>query len=383
MKDIETGVDRLVSLISKNKEIELKAAAKELGVTETVVREWAEFLEEEGMISIEYGLSKVTLSERKLTKHEAESKIKEYHSKKDAFVRTVENTMKSLERETDEFETIRNGFLDLKDKIGTEMDDVKEELEDLKYYEELKVSIDNDIQKQKEKYMELMDKAKSDITHEEKKYVKIMSELSEQRVEITKEKQELLSLEDQEEMLKERLEGIYGIIKNIESKISSESEEIEDSNKHIKKLQKLAEEVESNIRDRKAKIIDPLVKESDKQAEKIMLVQNSILEKVKKKKQNIEKYSEESRALASRFQTFFNKKDRAEKMLKGIEEEKVLLEKQLKELINKAHAFNALAKKNNAKSYIDDLMKTYDGLDHRKKSLRTKMEDLAKLIIGK
>ena len=145
MKDIETGVDRLVSLVAKVKNIDLNDAAKDLGVSESVVREWAEFLDEEGIISVEYGLSKVILSEKILTKKEAESKIKEYHSKKDAFVRKVETTLQILESETEEFDKIKAEFAELKNDIGSEMDEVKEELDELRHYEDLKHNIDNDI----------------------------------------------------------------------------------------------------------------------------------------------------------------------------------------------------------------------------------------------
>ena len=51
---LKTGVDRLVSLIQEKKRISVPEAAKELGVSQIVVEEWADFLEEDGIISIEY-----------------------------------------------------------------------------------------------------------------------------------------------------------------------------------------------------------------------------------------------------------------------------------------------------------------------------------------
>ena len=46
MANIETGVDKLVKLVAKEKKIELGEAAKQLGVSPTVVQEWADFLDE-------------------------------------------------------------------------------------------------------------------------------------------------------------------------------------------------------------------------------------------------------------------------------------------------------------------------------------------------
>ena len=69
---IETGVDKLVNLVKERGRIALADAAKELGVSATVIQEWVDFLEEEGIISVEYKMTKPYLVERKLTKKEVE-----------------------------------------------------------------------------------------------------------------------------------------------------------------------------------------------------------------------------------------------------------------------------------------------------------------------
>ena len=180
------------------------------------------------------------------------------------------------------------------------------------------------------------------------------------------------------------------IFKDFEHKVEGKKE----PEKHEKKPEKELNEgeilknkyqqAEDSLKQKykKEKDIDPLVKESYKNAEKIEYVQNSILEKIKKKKKNIEEYSAASQQLANRFKKFFDKKDKEEKLLNVIDDEKHLLENQLKELIRKAHAFDVLAKKTNAKKYIGDLMKTYNSLDNRKSTLRSKMNELARLIMG-
>ena len=73
---IETGVDKLVNLIKERGRVALQDAAKELGVSTTVIQEWVDFLEEEGIISVEYKLTKPYLVDRKLTKKEVEAKAK-------------------------------------------------------------------------------------------------------------------------------------------------------------------------------------------------------------------------------------------------------------------------------------------------------------------
>ena len=87
---IETGVDKLVKIVKERGQVALADVAKELGVNSNVIQEWVDFLEEEGVISVEYRLTKPYLVDRKLTKKEVESKAKEFASKKEVFVRKAE-----------------------------------------------------------------------------------------------------------------------------------------------------------------------------------------------------------------------------------------------------------------------------------------------------
>ncbi len=54
---IETGVDKLVKLVEAKKKISTSEAAKLLGASNAVIDVWADFLEEEGIISLEYKLA--------------------------------------------------------------------------------------------------------------------------------------------------------------------------------------------------------------------------------------------------------------------------------------------------------------------------------------
>ena len=57
MGNIQTGVDRLVALIKEKEKISIDEAAKTLGVSKINIQEWADFLEEEGIIEIKYGFA--------------------------------------------------------------------------------------------------------------------------------------------------------------------------------------------------------------------------------------------------------------------------------------------------------------------------------------
>ncbi|MBU1204207.1 MAG: hypothetical protein KKG60_04030 [Nanoarchaeota archaeon] len=60
--DISTAVDSLVRLVKKKGIIQINDAAKELSIPASIVNEWAVFLEEEGIIEIEYRFTTPYLS---------------------------------------------------------------------------------------------------------------------------------------------------------------------------------------------------------------------------------------------------------------------------------------------------------------------------------
>ncbi len=159
MDKIETGVDRLVALVAKEKKLELNVAAKELNVSPMVVQEWANFLEEQGLISIEYSLSKVFLVERRLSKKEIAVKQTEYSSKKDAFIRKVESAIRVLDSETESFNTIKDEFKNLQSRMGPEISDMKDDLKKIHEYQDAQKNLRTEIENQKKEYEDLVEKA--------------------------------------------------------------------------------------------------------------------------------------------------------------------------------------------------------------------------------
>ncbi|MBI3037032.1 hypothetical protein HYY73_04780 [Candidatus Woesearchaeota archaeon] len=53
-EQVRTGADRLLDLVKKSREIALAAAAQELGVPIVTVEAWANFLEEDGLVTVKY-----------------------------------------------------------------------------------------------------------------------------------------------------------------------------------------------------------------------------------------------------------------------------------------------------------------------------------------
>src|SRR3989338_3828677 len=173
---IETGVDKLVKLINEKGRISSFDAARELGVSNTVVMEWADFLEEEG-----------------------KEKAKEFSGKKDVFVRKAEVSLSFLDKEAAKLNSIKEEFDKIKKELGFDLGNVKNELEELEKYEHLKIDLNEQIENQKKESMT------KQVLREKRRYDGILLEIKKEEEGIEREKVEAKSLEEIEKLIQSRI----------------------------------------------------------------------------------------------------------------------------------------------------------------------------------
>src|SRR3989344_3979511 len=185
---IETGVDRLVNLVNKKGRISSSEAAIALGVSSTVIMEWADFLEEEGIINIEYKFTKQFLVARKLAKKDLTEKAKEFSGKRDVFIRKAETSLSFLERESKKLKSIKDEFDEIKKELGFDIGHIRDEFEELKKCEQLKIYLDNQIEGQKTAAMERLEQITKQILVENKKYQTILEDIKKEEKALEKDK---------------------------------------------------------------------------------------------------------------------------------------------------------------------------------------------------
>ncbi|MBN1646142.1 hypothetical protein JW868_03845 [Candidatus Woesearchaeota archaeon] len=377
---IQTGVDRLVGLVDSRKKISVDQAAKELGVGQLIIQEWAEFLEEEGLISIEYGLSKIFLVQRKLSKKDLEKKGKEYDDKKETFIRKVETGINALDSETESFEKLKDNYLQLKDELGGEMTKIHDEMKELQHYEELKKNIDEDIIKQRNEYQKIIQNINKQIGEEEQKYDKIIETIQAEKEKIEDEAKSLQSLEKEDEDLKQRLKSISKAIQGVDERVDEEKTVLDNSEKRIQHLIEIADQIEKDIKEKKKAIIEPVIKMSEEHKKKVLDIQDDILKKVKERKEEIEKFAEEGNIVTQRFEAFFDKKNNLESLFNKIEAQKKDLETAMEDLVKKARAFNLMSGQTDLKKFLLELEKRFVEQQEKKKEIKKNIEKLAKAI---
>ncbi len=379
-KNIETGVDKLVDLINRKKKISINDAANELEVSIPVVQEWADFLEDEGLITVDYKLSRTYLCERKLSKKEVETKAKIFTSKKDAFTRKVESALKSLQKESEGFDRIKTEFKKLKDTIGSDIDQVREELQELKHYEDLKKNIDKDIVQQKLDYQDMLNNIHRQVAEQKKKYENFVDNIESEKTKIEESQVEMSYLEKREDNLKKRVAALREIIKSIENRISEQKKNIKSGLDKIKTDLRSAEELEKDMRFRMKSELEPVLKTANEKEDKILAVQESILKKVMAKKKEVDRYKSKSEKAADKFKVFFERKARIQNMIDEADKQKEELEKELKDLISKARAFKLSVKSSDVNNYVKDLQKEFKKLEKRRGSFTKKLETLVDTI---
>ena len=128
---IETAADKLLQIVKKRKKISFKECAKLLKSPENLLEEWAQFLEEEGLIDIEYRLATPYLVEKALTKEEETKKLESITKKRDFF---VEKELESIELDESNLsvENIKQSFAKIKEAMQMELDAIREELQEVK-----------------------------------------------------------------------------------------------------------------------------------------------------------------------------------------------------------------------------------------------------------
>src|SRR3989338_2459692 len=326
---IETGVDKLVNLVKERGRIALADAAKELGVSATVIQEWVDFLEEEGIISVEYKMTKPYLVERKLTKKEVEVKAKEFAGKKDVFVRKAEVSLNFLAKQADELKKAKSEFDRLKHELGFELDTVREDLKELERYQQLKEELQKQVEEQKNDAKLKIGELTQQVQKEQKKYQELSANIGREKEELSKEKAEAMA--------------------------------IKNSELHIEKLNMMIEDIRQRVEEEKS-IIDPLIERSKEQEKKVLELQDKIIKKIAQKQKSVSNVKN----VTKKVEEFFNKKLAVMNLVDKANKDRDELEKSLIELIKKAKSFQLTAKSGDVGKQMIELEKKFNDVGRKK-----------------
>jgi chromosome segregation ATPase len=107
---ITTGVDALVRLVKEKQRIELEDAASILNIPPETLEDWSRVLEEEGIVRIEYRLTKIYLLWIKPTEEEIATETDSFYEEKEDIQKQVEEFRKNMAERKDDISSLQKSF---------------------------------------------------------------------------------------------------------------------------------------------------------------------------------------------------------------------------------------------------------------------------------
>ncbi len=376
MNKIKTGADKLVSIIQETGRISLEDASKALGVNSGLVQEWAEFLEKEKVISIDYSFSKVFFTERKLSSGEIKSSAKEVVYEKDAFVRKLEYALSSLDREVINFNEIKKKFNSVHGEVKDEIKTVEKELSELKKYDDLKTNIDKEIEAQKAKYEKEIEKLSGDIKSREDEYVEIYTKIIAEREKVNDHKSRLESIRKAQKEISDSISSANSVLLKLKDDLRSEEDEMASRLKVLHKLDSEFDDLNNRlVKDKKTKISNVL-SALEKESSQLLERQNKLLDEAKKKAAKLGSYKALEKNITDSFKGFFNKTIAISKKIDEIDIGKDELKNNLVALKNKAEALNLMSSNEKLKAQASELDAQIKKQEQAKNNLVNKIKSL-------
>ena len=142
----------------------------------------------------------------------------------------------------------------------------------------------------------------------------MISDIKIERENISKETDEIKKLLSDEDKVKSRINKLVEELELIEDKIAEEEKDVDLSKVRMDELKNLAERIETDLSNKKS-FLNPLIEKSAQHKKKIEELQKSMLKNISKKKESVEKYTEESKHIIKNFEKFLNYKTNIEKKL--------------------------------------------------------------------
>ncbi|MCF7865940.1 hypothetical protein K9M18_00710 [Candidatus Woesearchaeota archaeon] len=380
MKNITTGVDRLIKLLNQKNKVTLEEVAIELNLEEETVQEWLELLEKEGLVKITSNLSKTWIESNKIEKKIVENAAGEIQSKKEAFARKIEIAIKTLNKDTSGFEEVKREFLSIQSRIKDELDTARKEMKELEQYDKLKKNINKEIEEQQKTYAQFTKAYENQIADFTKKELQIINRLKKEEDNADKLEKSVNELLKTKKAAEETITKAVEDLKTVAKEIGKEMNQISKTEKSIKSIKNELVDFNIHIQKNKEKQLNKLAERLNIDKQKIEQEHKDLLKNAKMTVTELKTYSQTEKVLFKNFETLFGKKLKIKDLIETIQKEKNELKKELEDLEIRVKTFTIITKDPKIKSQMNEIEKTLKKYEERKKTIMSKIIDLTKMI---
>lgn len=135
---VTTKVDALVRLVREKGSLEIQIAAKLLDVDSETVEEWAHILEEEGIVKIDYHLTKVHITWVQPTQEAIKEEKEEFYKQKTDVSQEIAELKAQMNPKERELETLKADFDKIYEKISPQIEKLQKQLDGISHIKETK-----------------------------------------------------------------------------------------------------------------------------------------------------------------------------------------------------------------------------------------------------
>jgi len=352
-------------------------------VGKNVVQEWAEFLEEEGIVTIDYSLSKAWISERKISAEDVVKNAKEVYSEREALARKIDVAITSLDQETVGFEQVHKEFINIQSHIKNEIDTVKTQLSELERYDKLKQDLDKNVANQRAAYDKVLKEAGDRLHIQSDKYDQLKSAISQELRTIDEYMAKLEELKKLRADCERSVKTLHESLKNIDVMIADYSKKLDDSARKMQSFKESLSRADKEASQGKDNLLGKKFAELQNANVQILKNQQDIFADMNTVKKSINTYTDITGKVRGSFDGFFAKNIETEKLIQEIAADKNDLQKELETLKSRVEVFTILSSTPNIKAQIKEIEEKVKSYDARRLGIKYKIEKLISRIKGK
>ncbi len=379
---IETGVDKLVKLVSQFKKLSVKQAAKELGVSVSSVEEWADFLEEEGIISIQSQFATVYLVEKNIGKKEIAEKVKAVKDEKEHFMRRVESSINALERDSEEIKLIDSEFKQIRSMLETNFATLSKKLCRLEDFKNSHKEMEAKKREVEEEYEGQIKKVEKRLKDEHNSYDKMLGGIDEELQKIKAERDKIAQLKTTENDMRSKVNEINAMIETAKKEIQKGNEQLSIDEERLKTAEQSAKAIRVELA-ASSKELDDVTNNVHKSRKELQAMEKDFFRDIDAlKRGDLDKIGpyKESRHLMEKLKIFFEQTKDLDKLIAKAEQEEVEMREHFQKMAKKVTAFSVLTSVPEVKKEMSDLHKELVEIETRKSLLGTQLKKLRSVM---
>lgn len=382
-KIIRTDVDSLVSLVNEEKRISFRDASRRLGVPISTMKDWANFLEEEEIINIEYKFITPYLVSKDYSKKTTEEAKKSAKEETEIFKRKAESTLGYLNKVEAEIDSLKELFKDFGDHFKARIADAKIGFNELKKYKEEEAILNKGILEENENFLKDLNELNKKLRDKQKELnqtQEILFNISTiQKVTLSINLSEMQIIQSTDDLIERRLKIIGQKIDVKKTKEKSQNREIVSYglSKLETKYSKLKEYINSE-----RQILKKFIIQNESQQARLNSLKKEVIDKITSSNLKLDKSIEDVGEIPKKFKNFLERQDKILRILDTINTNERVLKDNLNTLIKKAKEAEAKGGVKLVEELIE-LEKAVEDISEKKSFLEGKFKEILNLLTGK